>query len=293
MADTGACGSSRRPGIGRDAASSAWRGQEQGGAAGPASQRESASSASAAVPRPGASPLDRRVIGVGGVVFAVLMALSARYGFHRDELYMLDCARHLQASYVDQPVLAPLLAWVSLKLFGVSVTGLRVACAGGVDHGGGRRPDRARVRRWAARAAAGCDRDGHDAGLRGRPALDPAGEPPGHPHQVRVIELVIAAAMQPPPPAPEPARVMAQREIRVQHHPVHAIVRTGQQVPVPLSEVIGHPPTVGPGGTLRQPDYPEGATPSGRSPGRSVGHLRCHAILAAGHRHQGRLFLRL
>ena len=98
MADTGACGSWRRPGIGRDAASSAWRGQEQGGAAGPASERESASSASAAVPRPGASPLDRRVIGVGGVVFAVLMALSARYGFHRDELYMLDCARHLQAS---------------------------------------------------------------------------------------------------------------------------------------------------------------------------------------------------
>ncbi len=78
------------------------------------------------VPLPGASPFDRRVIGVGGVVFVVLMALSARYGFHRDELYMLDCARHLQASYVDQPVLAPLLAWVSLKLFGVSVTGLRL-----------------------------------------------------------------------------------------------------------------------------------------------------------------------
>lgn len=36
-----------------------------------------------------------------------LKALSARYGFHGDELYMLECARHLQASYVDQPVLAP------------------------------------------------------------------------------------------------------------------------------------------------------------------------------------------
>ena len=118
---------------------------------GPVSKRESASGASAAGPLPGASPFDWRVIGVGGIVFAVLMALSARYGFHRDELYMLDCARHLQASYVDQPVLAPLLAWVSLKLFGVSVTGLRVwpalaawatVVVGGLtarEFGGGRR----------------------------------------------------------------------------------------------------------------------------------------------------------
>ena len=66
------------------------------------------------------------MIAVGGIVFAVLMALSGRYGFDRDELYFLDCARHLQASYVDQPVLAPLLAWVSLKLFGVSLPGLRL-----------------------------------------------------------------------------------------------------------------------------------------------------------------------
>ncbi len=71
-------------------------------------------------------PFDRRVIAAGGIVFAVLMGLSARYGFDRDELYFLDCARHLQASYVDQPVLAPLLAWVSLKLFGVSLSGLRL-----------------------------------------------------------------------------------------------------------------------------------------------------------------------
>ncbi|HEY2276494.1 MAG TPA: mechanosensitive ion channel domain-containing protein, partial [Steroidobacteraceae bacterium] len=86
----------------------------------------SGTGASAAVPLPGAGPFDRRVIWVGGVVFAVLMALSARYGFDRDELYFLDCARHLQGSYVDQPVFAPLLAWVSLKLFGVSLPGLRL-----------------------------------------------------------------------------------------------------------------------------------------------------------------------
>lgn len=80
----------------------------------------------ASPPGPAAGPFDRRVIVIGGVVFAVLMALSPWYGFDRDELYFLACAQHLQASYVDQPVLTPLLAWVSLKLFGVSLPGLRL-----------------------------------------------------------------------------------------------------------------------------------------------------------------------
>ena len=75
---------------------------------------------------PDVVPFDRRVIGVGGIVFAVLMALATRYGFHRDELYFLAGAQHLQPGYVDQPVLTPLLAWVSLKLFGVSLLGLRL-----------------------------------------------------------------------------------------------------------------------------------------------------------------------
>src|SRR5205814_9605461 len=96
-------------------------------------------------------PFDRRVPALGAAVFAVLMALSTRYGFHRDELYFLDCARHLQASYVDQPILAPLLARVSLAWFGLSLPGLRLwpalaACATVVvsgltarELGGGRR----------------------------------------------------------------------------------------------------------------------------------------------------------
>jgi 4-amino-4-deoxy-L-arabinose transferase-like glycosyltransferase len=89
---------------------------------------------------PALAPVDRRIFVVAGAVFAVLMAFSARYGFDRDELYFLDCARHLSLSYVDQPVFAPLVARVSLDLFGVSLTGLRLwpslAAAGTVIAGG-------------------------------------------------------------------------------------------------------------------------------------------------------------
>jgi len=78
-------------------------------------------------PAPAALPrFDRRTLVVAGALFAVLMAVSPRYGFHRDELYFLDAARHLQGGYVDQPVLTPLLARVTLTLFGVSLPGLRL-----------------------------------------------------------------------------------------------------------------------------------------------------------------------
>jgi 4-amino-4-deoxy-L-arabinose transferase-like glycosyltransferase len=72
---------------------------------------------------------DRRVLGIGLLVVAVLMALSDRYGFQRDELYMVESGRHLQASYVDQPLLAPLLARISLAVFGVWLPGLRLWAA--------------------------------------------------------------------------------------------------------------------------------------------------------------------
>ena len=77
---------------------------------------------------------------VAGATFALFMALAARYGWHRDELYFLQCAHHLAASYVDQPILTPLLARVSLMLFGHSLVGLRLfpalAAAGTVMVGG-------------------------------------------------------------------------------------------------------------------------------------------------------------
>ncbi len=77
-------------------------------------------------PGPGLAPVDRRIFVVAAAAFALLMALSARYGIYRDELYFLDCARHLSLSYVDQPAFTPLVARLSLELFGVSVPGLRL-----------------------------------------------------------------------------------------------------------------------------------------------------------------------
>ncbi len=83
---------------------------------------------------PEVPPLQLRpVLGIA-IAFVVLeLALAARYGFHRDELYFLACARHLAWGYVDQPPLVPAIAWVITHVIGSSVVALRVlpALAGG------------------------------------------------------------------------------------------------------------------------------------------------------------------
>jgi Dolichyl-phosphate-mannose-protein mannosyltransferase len=73
------------------------------------------------------------VFGIAAGFTALELALSARYGFHRDELYFLACARHFAWGYVDQPPLVPAVAWTGAHLFGSSPTAIRVipALAGG------------------------------------------------------------------------------------------------------------------------------------------------------------------
>jgi len=55
-----------------------------------------------------------------------------RYGFHRDELQVLDDARHLAWGYVAYPPLTPFLARIELLLFGTSLTGFRFFSALGM-----------------------------------------------------------------------------------------------------------------------------------------------------------------
>ncbi len=56
---------------------------------------------------------------------AVHVAFNHRFGYYRDELYFIDCARHLAWGYVDQPPLAPLLAWLTAPL-GYALWALRL-----------------------------------------------------------------------------------------------------------------------------------------------------------------------
>jgi 4-amino-4-deoxy-L-arabinose transferase-like glycosyltransferase len=75
------------------------------------------------------------VLAIVAGMIGVEMAVSARYGIHRDELYFLACARHLAWGYVDQPPFVPAVARVATGLFGPSAVALRVfpAVAGGAS----------------------------------------------------------------------------------------------------------------------------------------------------------------
>src|SRR5262245_38703535 len=56
------------------------------------------------------------LLAIAGAKLALHLALSSRYGYFRDELYFLDCGRHLDWGYVDLAPLMGLVARVALML---------------------------------------------------------------------------------------------------------------------------------------------------------------------------------
>jgi hypothetical protein len=83
--------------------------------------------APAAAPAPALASAPRAGIALIAVAaVAVEMAVSARYGYARDELYFLSAGQHLAFGYVDQPPLTPLLARSMGALTGGTLAGFRI-----------------------------------------------------------------------------------------------------------------------------------------------------------------------
>ena len=69
--------------------------------------------------------IDRAVWLVAAAAFGLELAVSARYGYVRDELYFLASGHHLALGGVDQPELTPSLARLDALVTGNTLVGLR------------------------------------------------------------------------------------------------------------------------------------------------------------------------
>ncbi len=67
------------------------------------------------------------MLGIAGMVALVHLLTNHLYGSHRDELQFLRDARHLDWGFVSYPPLTPLVERISFEVFGLSMTGLRLA----------------------------------------------------------------------------------------------------------------------------------------------------------------------
>ena len=79
-------------------------------------------------------PATGLLVALAGVSFVAHMLVAGNYGYFRDELYYIADGRHLQAGYVDQPLLMGWLAALLRVIAGDSLVAIHVipalACAG-------------------------------------------------------------------------------------------------------------------------------------------------------------------
>jgi len=64
------------------------------------------------------------VLYIAAASFLAHMLTATRYGYFRDELYYLACARHLAWGYVDQPPMIALVTWLTVHTLGTSLVAL-------------------------------------------------------------------------------------------------------------------------------------------------------------------------
>ena len=64
--------------------------------------------------------------GLAALKLALHLATHHRYGYERDELYFIACAKRLAWGYVDHPPFVPSVTWISGALFDHSLLGLRL-----------------------------------------------------------------------------------------------------------------------------------------------------------------------
>lgn len=70
--------------------------------------------------------LRRAPLGIAVGLVGLLLAIAPRYGWHRDELYFLQCGKRLAWGYVDQPPFTPFVARIAHELFGTNLVGFRL-----------------------------------------------------------------------------------------------------------------------------------------------------------------------